>query len=53
MNDARYALANLYLSDKRYAKASAEFERMWSSNPPDTRGFSRITDRETSARKNG
>jgi Tfp pilus assembly protein PilF len=39
MNDARNMLANLYLRQKQYLKASGEFEHMWSSNPRDSRGF--------------
>ena len=39
MNDARYTLANLYLLKNQYVKASGEFQSMWSSNPPDNRGF--------------
>ncbi len=39
MNDARNTLATLYLSEKQYVKASSEFQRMWSSTPPDNRGF--------------
>ncbi len=39
MNDARLQLGNLYLAQKEYAKASEEFDRVWKSNPPDTRGL--------------
>ena len=39
MNDARLQLGNLYLNQKQYAKASEEFDRVWKSNPPDSRGL--------------
>src|SRR5438876_821717 len=39
MDDARDTLANLYLGEKQYAKPSDEFNRMWSSTPPDNRGI--------------
>jgi tetratricopeptide (TPR) repeat protein len=39
LNDARLTLANLYLSENQPEKASAEFTRMWTSDPPDNRGF--------------
>ncbi len=39
MNDAWVQLANLYLVQKQYDKAAADFDRVWKSNPPDARGF--------------
>ncbi len=39
INSARLELGNLYLSQKEYDKASAEFQQIWKSNPPDMRGF--------------
>lgn len=38
-NDARVELATLYLNQRQYAKASEEFQRLWTSNPPDSRGY--------------
>jgi tetratricopeptide (TPR) repeat protein len=39
MNDAHLQLAGLYVLGKQYDKANAEFDRVWKSNPPDTRGL--------------
>ncbi len=39
MNDAWLQLANLYLVEKQYDKASADFDRVWKSTPPDARGY--------------
>jgi tetratricopeptide (TPR) repeat protein len=39
LNDARLQLAGLYVGGKQYDKANAEFDRVWKSNPPDTRGL--------------
>lgn len=39
MNDAWLQLGNLYLLQKQYDKATADFNHVWSANPPDPRGF--------------
>ncbi len=39
LNDAHLQLAGLYVLAKQYDKANAEFDRVWKSNPPDTRGL--------------
>ena len=39
MNDAHLQLAALYVLEKQYDKANAQFDRVWKSNPPDTRGL--------------
>ncbi|MFL6415313.1 MAG: tetratricopeptide repeat protein, partial [Bryobacteraceae bacterium] len=39
MNDAHLQLAGLYMMQKQMDKSFAEFEKVWKSNPPDTRGF--------------
>jgi tetratricopeptide (TPR) repeat protein len=39
MNDAHLQLATLYLDEKQFDKARAEFEVLSSNNPPDIRGF--------------
>jgi tetratricopeptide (TPR) repeat protein len=39
VTDAHLQLATLYLNQKDYAKASTEFQQVWSANPPDVRGF--------------
>jgi tetratricopeptide (TPR) repeat protein len=39
MNDAHLQLAGLYVLEKQYDKANTEFDRVWKSNPPDTRGL--------------
>lgn len=39
MNDVRLELGQLYLSQRQFAKASEEFDAVWKSNPPDTRGL--------------
>lgn len=38
-NEARLALGDLYLRQQQYAKATEEYQHVWSSNPPDPRGF--------------
>lgn len=37
--EAHFQLANLYLDQKEFDKASAEYTKLWKSNPPDVRGF--------------
>ncbi len=37
--EARLQVGNLYLFQKQYDKASAEFEQVWKANPPDVRGY--------------
>jgi len=39
MNDAWLQLGNLYLAQKQYEKATADFGHIWTSDPPDARGF--------------
>ncbi|MGA8026391.1 MAG: tetratricopeptide repeat protein [Bryobacteraceae bacterium] len=39
MNDAHLQLGNLYLNQKKFDKASAQFEAVWKGNPPDDRGL--------------
>jgi tetratricopeptide (TPR) repeat protein len=39
IKDAHLQLANIYLSQKQFDKASAEFDKVWKMNPPDVRGF--------------
>ncbi len=39
MNDARLQLAGLYVLGKQYDRANTEFDKVWKSNPPDTRGL--------------
>jgi tetratricopeptide (TPR) repeat protein len=39
LNDAHLQLASLYLGQKAYDKAQAEFEVLNNANPPDIRGF--------------
>lgn len=39
MNDAHLQLASLYMMQKQMDKSFAEFEKVWKSNPPDSRGF--------------
>ncbi len=39
MKDAHLNLANLYLNQKQFEKASTEFDQVWKANPPDVRGF--------------
>ncbi len=39
MNDAHLQLAGLYMMQKQMDKSYAEFEKVWKSNPPDSRGF--------------
>lgn len=39
MNDAHLQLAGLYILAKQYDKANAQYDRVWKSNPPDTRGL--------------
>ncbi len=39
MKDAHLQLANLYLNQKQFDKASMQFDQVWKSNPPDVRGF--------------
>lgn len=39
MNDAWLQLGNLYLVQKQYDKANADFDRVWKASPPDARGF--------------
>jgi tetratricopeptide (TPR) repeat protein len=39
MNDAWLQLGNLALIQKQYDKATADFNHVWTSNPPDVRGF--------------
>ncbi len=39
MNEARLALGNVYLAQKKYTQASDEYQHIWASNPPDARGF--------------
>ena len=39
MVDAHLQLGNLYLNQKQFDKASAEFGKVWKMNPPDVRGF--------------
>ncbi len=38
-NEARLALGDLYLRQQQYTKATDEYQHVWSSNPPDPRGF--------------
>ncbi len=37
--DARLALGNLYLAQKKYPEATDQFQHVWTANPPDMRGF--------------
>jgi tetratricopeptide (TPR) repeat protein len=39
VSEARLALGDLYLRQQLYAKAIEQYQRVWSSNPPDPRGF--------------
>lgn len=39
MKDAHLQLANLYMNQKQFDKASTQFDQVWKSNPPDLRGF--------------
>ena len=39
MNEARLALGNLYLQQKEFAKAGDQFSKVWTSSPPDIRGY--------------
>jgi tetratricopeptide (TPR) repeat protein len=39
MAEAHLQLGNLYLNQKQFDKASAEFGKVWKMNPPDVRGF--------------
>ncbi len=39
MKDAHLQLANLYMNQKQFDKASTEFDQVWKANPPDVRGF--------------
>ncbi|HSU33786.1 MAG TPA: tetratricopeptide repeat protein [Bryobacteraceae bacterium] len=39
VSEARLALGDLYLRQQQYAKAIQEYQHVWSSNPPDPRGF--------------
>ena len=39
MNDAHLQLAGLYVLGRQYDKATSEFDKVWKSNPPDTRGL--------------
>jgi tetratricopeptide (TPR) repeat protein len=39
MPDPRVQLGDLYLAEKEYDKAAQEYDRVWKSDPPDTRGF--------------
>lgn len=39
MNEVRLVLGNLYLSKRNFAQAEDQFQHVWSSNPPDPRGF--------------
>lgn len=39
MNDAHLQLAGLYLSNKQFDKATAEFSKVAKANPPDERGY--------------
>jgi tetratricopeptide (TPR) repeat protein len=39
MTDARLALGGLYLQEREYAKAGEQFQKVWTSSPPDVRGY--------------
>jgi tetratricopeptide (TPR) repeat protein len=39
LNDARLALGGLYMQQKEYAKAGEQFSKVWTSSPPDVRGY--------------
>ncbi len=39
LNDARVALAAVYLHEKELDKAKDQFQKVWTANPPDYRGF--------------
>lgn len=39
LRDPRLQLGDLYLAEKEYDKATQQYDRVWKSDPPDTRGF--------------
>ena len=39
LNEARLQLGNLYLTRRQYPQATDQFQKVWTSNPPDKRGF--------------
>lgn len=39
LNEARLALGSVYMQQKDYAKAGEQFQKVWTSSPPDVRGY--------------
>lgn len=39
MNEARLTLGGLYLQQKEFGKAGEQFQKVWTSSPPDIRGY--------------
>lgn len=39
MNEARLALGGVYAQQKEFAKAGEQFSKVWTSSPPDIRGY--------------
>lgn len=39
LNDARLTLGSLHMQEKDYPKAAEQFSKVWTSSPPDIRGY--------------
>ncbi|MCU1293563.1 MAG: tetratricopeptide repeat protein, partial [Bryobacterales bacterium] len=39
LTDARLGLGSLYMQQREYAKAGEQFSKVWTSSPPDVRGY--------------
>ena len=39
MTDVRLELAAIYVGQKKYDQAIDEYDKIWTANPPDVRGF--------------